>query len=125
MNKYDKYFDYIIDDIEKPYFKNMKLMYSLSDKESEFLLRRLYGENITVGGKSIYDTNGNVLYFEDNRGSWVKQVYDVNGNVIYYENSSGYWVKKEFDQNGNRIYYEDSSGKRYRQEFDQNGNEIY
>ena len=38
-------------------------------------------------------------------------LYDSNGEIIYYENSNGYWYKKECDTNGNIIYYEDSTGK--------------
>ena len=37
-------------------------------------------------------------------------LYDSNGNLIYYENSNGDWCKNEFDSNGNEIYYEDSDG---------------
>jgi hypothetical protein len=38
-------------------------------------------------------------------------LYDSNNNLIYYEDSSGLWCKREFDSNGNKIYYEDSNGK--------------
>jgi hypothetical protein len=37
-------------------------------------------------------------------------LYDSNNNLIYYEDSSGLWCKREFDSNGNKIYYEDSDG---------------
>jgi hypothetical protein len=37
-------------------------------------------------------------------------LYDSNGNLIYYENSNGYWFKHEYDSNGNEIYFEDSNG---------------
>jgi hypothetical protein len=37
-------------------------------------------------------------------------LYDSNGNLIYYENSSGYWWKREYDVNGNQIYFENSNG---------------
>lgn len=37
-------------------------------------------------------------------------LYDCNGNIIYYEDSDGYWVKQEFDDNNNIIYYEASDG---------------
>jgi hypothetical protein len=37
-------------------------------------------------------------------------LYDSNNNLIYYEDSSGLWCKREFDSNGNKIYYEDSNG---------------
>ena len=37
-------------------------MYSLTDKESKFLLRRLYGENITVGYYCVHYKNDNLIY---------------------------------------------------------------
>jgi hypothetical protein len=37
-------------------------------------------------------------------------LYDSNDNLIYYENSSGYWWKREYDVNGNQIYFENSNG---------------
>jgi hypothetical protein len=37
-------------------------------------------------------------------------LYDSNGNIIYFENSSGYWWKREYDVNGNQIYFENSNG---------------
>ena len=36
------------------------------------------------------------------------EIQDKNGNLIYWENSSGYWVKREWDSKGNRIYFETS-----------------
>ena len=38
-------------------------------------------------------------------------IRDKNGNLIYYEESNGYWIKREYDSNGNKIYYEDSDCK--------------
>jgi hypothetical protein len=39
------------------------------------------------------------------------RLYDSNGDIIYYENSDGFWVKREFDSKyGNLIYSEDSNG---------------
>ena len=37
-------------------------------------------------------------------------LYDSNGNKIYYEHSNGYWEKREYDSNGNKIYFEASNG---------------
>jgi hypothetical protein len=37
-------------------------------------------------------------------------LYDSNNNLIYYENSNGYWSKHEYDVNGKVIYFEDSNG---------------
>jgi hypothetical protein len=38
------------------------------------------------------------------------RLYDSNGNIIYYENSDGFWYKQECDSKGNKIYYETSNG---------------
>ena len=38
----------------------------------------------------------------------MKKEFDSNGNVIYFEDSTGFWVKKEFDSKGKEIYYENS-----------------
>ena len=37
-------------------------------------------------------------------------LYNSNGNLIYYEYSDGYWFKQEFDSNNNCIYLESSNG---------------
>jgi hypothetical protein len=38
-------------------------------------------------------------------------LYDSNNNLIYYEDSYGYWFKQEFDSNGNyKLKFEDSNG---------------
>ena len=37
-------------------------------------------------------------------------LFDKNGNKIYYEESDGYWYKKGFDSNNNEIYFESSTG---------------
>ena len=38
-------------------------------------------------------------------------LYDSNGNLIYYENSNGYWWKQDYDSNNNIIYLENSNGE--------------
>jgi len=110
MNKkYERYISYIIENIEKPYFKNMKEMYGLRPDEYEMVLSKVYGQPVTINGNNVYDQYGNRIYFEDSDGKWIKREYDINGNIIYYETSSGYI--EEFDQYGNRIYSVDSNGR--------------
>jgi hypothetical protein len=96
--------------IEPPYFKNMK-EYGLSEKEYEMVLSKVFNEPVTIKGDYVYDTKGNVIYFENSNGSWGKWEYDANGNEIYGENSYGYWYKYEYDNQGNKIYFEDSDGE--------------
>ena len=58
----------------------------------------------------INDKDGNVIYYENSTGFWVKKEYDSNGNGIRYEESNGFWSKSERDANGIEIRYEDSTG---------------
>ncbi len=126
MNKkYIKYIEYIVNDIEPPYFKNMEYHYGLKEEEYKLVLSKVYNQPVTIKGYNVYDTDGNVIYFEDSSGFWEKWEFDANGNRIYYENSDGDWVKYGYDTNGNRIYHEYSSGFWEKWEYDTNGNVIY
>ena len=148
MNKkYERYINYIVNDIEPPYFKNMWDQYGLSEKEYKLILSKIFNQPVIVKGnflynqnndeiyyensdngywyKQEYDSNGNRIYFEDGTGDWLKYEYDQNGNEIYYENKGGYWYKKEYDFNGNIKYYETIGGFWIKHEYDQNGNMVY
>jgi YD repeat-containing protein len=50
------------------------------------------------------------LLKHDFKTKGVLSLYDTNGNLIYFENSNGYWYKYEYDSNGKVIYFEDSRG---------------
>ena len=90
MNKkYKKYIDYIVNDIEAPYFINMRDNYGLKQEEYELVLTKVFNQPVRIKGISVYDTNGNVIYSESSDGYWFKREYDANGNNIYYENSNG------------------------------------
>ena len=111
MNKkYEKYINYIVSDIEAPYFINMRDNYGLKDDECVLVLSKIFNQPVRIKGISVYNTNGNEIYYEGSNGYWSKQEYDTNGNHIYYEKSSGYWHKYEYDEQGNEIYYETSNG---------------
>ena len=84
-DKYKKYIDYIVKDIELPYLKSLE-PYGLKQDEMDLVLGIVF--------------NQPVHYIEPMSG-----VYDTNGKVIYYEYSNGFWVKWEYD-----IYYENSDG---------------
>ena len=91
MNKkYEKYIDYIVNDIEEPYFINMKDMYGLSEKEYEMVLSKVFNQPVTIEGGRVYNQYGDKIYHENSDGSWFKQEYDANGNEIYYEDNNGY-----------------------------------
>ena len=90
MNKkYQRYIEYIVNDIELPYFINMKEMYGLKDNEYSLVLSKLYNQPVSIEGNNVYDTNGNTIYSEYSSGFWEKYEYDTNGNEIYYEDSNG------------------------------------
>ena len=112
MNKkYERYIEYIVNDIKPPYFKNMVDNYGLSPDEYELVLSKLYNQPVTIKGKLVYDNKGNKIYYEAiSIGYWYKYEYDTNGNIIYHENSEGSWYKTEYDNDGNEIYFEDSDG---------------
>jgi len=114
MNKkYQRYIEYIVNDIELPYFKCMGDYYGLKQDECVLVLSKVFNQPVSIKGYNVYnvyDQNDNLIYFEDSNGFWSKYEYDTNGNEIYFEDSDGDWSKWEYDTNGNEIYREDSDG---------------
>ena len=108
-NKYQRYIEYIVNDIELPYLKSLE-QYGLKDDECVLVLSKVYNQPVTIKGGYVYNTNGNIIYRENSNGSWYKVEYDTNGNEIYFERSDGYWEKWEYNTNGNEIYFENSDG---------------
>ena len=91
MNKkYERYINYIVNDIQPPYFINMRDQYGLKDSEYKLILSKAFNQPVTIKNKKVFDDNGNLIYHEDSEGYWIKYEYDNNGNLIYYENSGGY-----------------------------------
>ena len=115
MNKkYERYINFIANDIEAPYFINMKQMYGLRPDEYELVLNKVYNQPVTTNGrweKFVYDTNDNEIYWEDSNSNWVKQEYDDQGKIIYWEDNTGFWYKYEYDDYGYENYYENSDGE--------------
>ena len=109
-NKYERYIDYIVNDIKPPYFKNMRDSYGLSEKEYNLVLSKVFNEPVRTKVNMVYNQLGDMIYLEDSDGYWYKQEYNDQGDIIYYENSDGYWWKKEYNDRGNKIYYENSYG---------------
>jgi len=90
MNKkYERYINYIVNDIEAPYFINMRDNYGLRPDEYEIVLPKIFNQPVIIRSNSVYNTNGKLIYFEDSNGDWYKYKYDTNGNEIYYEDSDG------------------------------------
>ena len=125
MNKkYERYINYIVNDIELPYLKYLE-QYGLKDYEYELILSKVYNQPVSIKGSYVYDEQGNKIYYEGSNGFWEKSEYDTNGKVIYLENSDGYWYKYKYNTNGNKIYFENSNGDWVKYEYDTNGNKIY
>ncbi len=87
--KYQKYIDYIVNDIELPYLKSIE-PYGLKQDEMDLVLSKVYNQPVTIEGGSVYDEQGNIIYNENSNGYWSKRVYNTNGEVIYYETSYSY-----------------------------------
>ena len=127
MNKkYERYIEFIANDLQPPYFENMRDQYGLRLDEYELVLSKLFNQPVSIkdSGDYVYNSNGKLIYYEFNK-YWEKYEYNSNGKLIYFENSSGDWLKKEYDTNNNETYFEDSDGIWYKYEYDANGDEIY
>ena len=124
--KYEKYINYIVNELEPPYFKNMRENYGLRNDEFNLVLSRLYNRPVDfVANKYVYDRQTNMLYYEEhNDGDWIKREYDENDREIYWEDSNGDWHKKEYDKQGNEVYKESSTGYWIRRKYDEQGEQI-
>ena len=120
--KYKRYIQFIADNIDKPYSRNMDA-YGLTDDEKKLVLSKIYDDVI-----SIRITNGNNLSLEvlDDYGSrlyyetpnvWYNNTFDDQGNTIFQENHTGWWCKNEFNEDGRAIYSENSDGFWVKREF--------
>ena len=108
-DKYKEWISYIARDIELPYIKYLEA-YGLKQDDYHLVLSKSYNQPVTIKGRNVYNTNNNLIYWEDSNGSWGKYEYDTNGNNIYYENSTGSWSRREYDANSNLMYLENSNG---------------
>ena len=123
MNKkYIKYIDYIVNDIELPYIKSLE-PYGLKQDEMDLVLSKVFNSDVRLKpGMTVFNNQGNIIYFENSNGFWAKKEYNNQGNLIYHENSNGYWVKREYDEEGNKTYHENSNGYWEKIEYDEQGN---
>ena len=109
-DRHYKMLDKISDHVQLPYFESMVGL-TIDDKDDqEYIMKKIYGYNIKIKGRNIYDDKDNMIYNESSYGYWEKWEYDDKGNIIYYENSDGYWSKYVYDEDGNKIYLENSEG---------------
>lgn len=103
-----EYLDKITKIIEVPYFYELK-NYGIDDLEEwEYVFSKIYCDKIIsfkgIGWNECL-INGRINKYIEYR------VNDLNGNMIYFEDNDGDWVKIEYDKNGYQIYWENSQGK--------------
>ena len=120
----EKYINVIFNMITPPYFYFLEVNEVPRELWND-IFSNIFNRIVTYGNNKMFDSNNNVIYFENSDGNWVKREYDKNNNVIYFEDSIGYWWKQEFDSNNNQIYYENSDGNWVKKEYDSNNNQIY
>ena len=88
--KYERYIDYIVNDIEPPYFKNMENEYGVNEKEYQLVLSKIFNQPVSIiNGNSVHNSDSKPIYYELPDGSWVIREFDENGFMSYFENSSG------------------------------------
>ena len=127
MNKkYQKYIEYIVNELEPPYFINMRDSYGLSPDEYEMILSKIFKQPVSIMGNNhhVYGELERIIYSEYDNGDWYKQEYDNQGNEIYYESSDGYWQKWEY-AGRNKEYFVDSDGYWEKWEYNDQGKIIY
>ena len=128
INKSDKHYrilDKISDYVEIPYFESMEGLTIYDKDDQEYIMKKIYGNDIYIRGDVIRDDKGKIIYFEYSDGRWKKWEYNDKGNMIYYKHSNGFWGKWEYDENEYQIYEERSDGFWKRYEYDDRGNIIY
>ena len=112
MNKkYERYINFIVDDLQPPYYENMRDIYGLRPDEYEIVLSKVFNEPIKIiNDDTVVKKGGITLYREKVNGFWVKKEYNADNQITYREYYDGYWERWEYDVNGNKIYYENEEG---------------
>jgi len=133
MNKkYERYIEYIINDIKPPYIYNMREIYGLSEDEYKTILSKIFNHKVMIhygynGTEiSVYNTSADLVYYEGPRfwEEFNRQKIGGKYRVLFYHNSIGKTERFEYDSDGNDIYFEDNTGYWERREFDIKGNVI-
>ena len=128
-DKKEQFINKVLSILDTPYFKSLNSIGIDDENIQKLIFSKLYNDNVTieygVDEINIYNSNGNLIYYENSDGKWDKWEYDPNGNQTYFEKSNGFWYKIEYDTNGNEIYVVNSTGNWYKKEYDQYGNEIF
>ena len=101
--------------IQKPYFKDLKNL-GIPENLWEDIFSNLFNQKVIVDtinyvGYSVEDKNSEIIYFENNNGTWQIYERDEYGNILYYYNSKGEWGRREYDEYGNQIYFINDRGQ--------------
>ena len=140
MNKkYERYIEYIANDIKPPYIYNMRDAYGLSEDEYKTVLSKVFNNKVLIHYSyndteiSVYNISADLIYYEspnfweefnrqkiggkyrvlfyhNSMGKTERFEYDSDGNDIYFEDNTGFWERREFDTYGKVISYSDSDG---------------
>ena len=112
MNKkYERYINFVVDDLQPPYYENMRDIYGLRPDEYELVLSKVFNEPIKIiNDDTVVKKGGITLYREKVNGFWVKKEYNADNQITYREYYDGYWERWEYDVNGNKSYYENEEG---------------
>jgi hypothetical protein len=92
-----------IEKIEKPYFYKFERLGINSDEDHYEVFKNKYGTNYDIVNNKIF-INGNQIYDEDSKGTWMVWGYNEIDDFVTFENSTGYFIKKVIDENGNWIW---------------------
>ena len=88
-NKYQKYIEYIVNDIQVPYLKSLE-QYGLKQEEMDLVLSKVFNQPVKFVVNRVFDKDNNELYYERSDGYWIKSIFDEQGNEINFYDSDGY-----------------------------------
>ena len=97
-NKYQKYIEYIVNDIQVPYFKSLE-QYGLKQEEMDLVLSKVINQPVKFVVNRVFDKDNNELYYERSDGYWIKTTFDDEGNEINFYDSDGYcqhYIDKQY-----------------------------
>ena len=99
-NKYKKYIEYIVNDIQVPYFKSLE-QYGLKQEEMDLILSKVFNQPVKFVVNRVFDKDNNELYYERSDGYWIKTTFDDEGNEINFYDSDGYcqhYIDKQYGE---------------------------
>lgn len=101
MNKkYQKYIEYIVNDIQVPYLKSLE-QYGLKQEEMDLVLSKVFNQPVKFVVNRVFDKDNNELYYERSDGYWIKTTFDDEGNEINFYDSDGYcqhYIDKQYGE---------------------------